>query len=434
MQNRWAIILSRRSALYRTISAILLLLPALQAYAVDRMNLFTPYDWLIERRSGTSCNPFMILVGCESLFKACSFQADDFSRFCSTNSFRKRADTLQLFQDEQDLLAALKGESCPDPRTLLSQKYNLNDDDGMQGLFVPCGKYHLENYLFSFFYQFRHGVMLELHVPVIDMKLDHVHWEPSCKTSTKTFEAAQMTNLVNQVEQVGNMHLYNWHRRGLGDIALMASWQRWFPQRHPLLDRVLLHTHVGLAFPTGKKEDDSLLWAPSFGDNAGPAILGDVTLELRFCSHFAAGIDVDLQYLFGQSRIRRVKSDWAQTDLVFLSKDCVFQVPGFKQQFTLYAEASDIRDAWSLLLAYQFRKQLDSEIFLGDNRFYAPVANSAQKIMEWTAHNVIAGLRFEPLDRQSNWIPDGEILVKHCFNGERVIGADTITLSLGWRF
>ena len=72
------------------------------------LNLFNPYDVLLIPRLWPYTN-WQINIADEVATHARSFQADD-DDLC--DSWRKRKDILQLWQDEQDALAAVKCNVC----------------------------------------------------------------------------------------------------------------------------------------------------------------------------------------------------------------------------------------------------------------------------------------------------------------------------------
>lgn len=398
-------------------------------------NLFNPYDWLLIRYSidrGCHC----LNASYEHLFNARSYQADE-NESCGSNQFRKRADILQLFQDEQDFLAALKGSEFEAEAALLAQKYNLNDDDSTIGICTPCGNLEADNFMFSYHYQLPHQFFLTLYLPIVRMQLKNVRWIPSRNTSSKSFEDNFTNNLITGMERFGGLCLYNWRRIGVGDLTLQASWGKRFLQRRPWLKQVRLHLRGGVTIPTGKKEDDNIMFGTPFGTEGGGGFMGAGTLEFRFGQYLTVGGDVELVYAFGNTRARRIKTDVAQTDFLFINKAIAYKSIGFTEHFTLFAEATDFWKNLSLSIAYQYTKQQDDELFINNYRTDHFVLNSAQKLQEWTTHSIVAGIHWDGLDsyEPTRWGPPRfTFMVKHGFNGQRAILADTVTFSFEWDF
>lgn len=393
---------------------------------IPHLNLFNPYDWLV-RGNDRAGACWQWTVGYEGEFNQRSYQADE-DENGNSNCFRKRADVLQLYQDEQDLLAALKGDEFTTELGQLSTKFNLNDDDGTYGLFIPCGSFNVHNILLSARYYLSNAFYVSAHLPIVSMELKDVAWNPSPKNTNQTFDSQITEDLVTDIEQIGNINLHNWKRTGVGDLALMGWWGRDFHQTRPFLQNVYLGLRGGLIFPTGKDTDENVMLGLPFGHDAGVGILGGGHLEMTFCDYYHFGIDGELLHLFGETRDRRIKTDAAQTDLVFLSKVCAFAEPGFTQHFTLYLGAEDFCWGLSTRLAYQYTRQQEDKLFLGSDHFDSVTANSAESLQDWTTHSLVFNIAYDFYREGCDpaFRPHISFFVKHGFNGSRAILADTI--------
>ena len=392
------------------------------------LNLFNPYDWLITPPD-RPCGSWQIEVGYEGLVHQKSYQADEDINGVS-RCFRKKADVLQLYQDQQDFLAALKGPGFATALAQLSQEFNIDDDDGTQGLFIPCGKFDLNNILVSAYGYLPYGFIVSFHMPILSYRLKDVFWKASPLNTNTTFESQiEVNNFINAVEQAGNINLYNWREEGIGDIAFLVRWARHFPQMRPLLQNVYLSFRTGLTIPTGKRSDQNVLLGLALGNDASAGILIAGTLEMLFCHNYLFGVDAELLHLFGDTRPLRIKTDPAQTDLVFLNKACAYTEPGFTQHFSLYGKGYFWDSGVSVMAAYQYTKQQESKLYLTTDQFDPVIANSAEKIQTWTTHSAIFSANFDFYNECDNscWKPYISILYKHGFNGSRAILADTIT-------
>lgn len=390
-------------------------------------NLFNPYDvLLLPPVRPNECWQFT--VAGEWVIKERSYQSAE-DEYGEVNCFRKHADPLQLYQDEQDFLAALKGNDYTAARSQLGQQFNIDDDNGTEGLLIPCGKFDAQNWMFSARRYLNHGFFFSLHLPLISMKLKNVSWRPGPNNTITTFDSEVTNDFVAAIEQVGHINLYDWHRVGIGDLAAIMWWQEHFPQARPILHDVRLQARGGFLFPTGSKIDNNVMLGLPFGYDASLGIIFGGNLELTLGHYCLFGIDVELLYLFGKTRQRRIKTDEAQTDLLFLQKACTFTEPGFTQHYTLYGRFQNFWRGASLGLAYQYTKQQDTFIFLGTDHFNASLANTAESLQDWTVHNIVASVNYdfygECYDRA--YKPYVSLLYKHGFNGSRSVVADTIT-------
>lgn len=401
---------------------------------MPHFNLFNPYDCLVTPGRVSLCNA-QIVGAYEYAFHGCGYQTAENER-SNSNCFRKRADILQLYQNEQDALAALKGDIFTSARSQLSQKFNINDDDGSLGLFIPCGKMHISNFMLSARYGFNENFSVSAHLPVISMHLRDVSWKKSPTSNLESFEDNMTIDFIAELERIGNMHLMGWERTGIGDLAALVWWEHYFPQARPILVGTMLNGRLGFTFPTGKKEEGDYIFCPPFGNGAGVGLLGGAHLDLYFTHCIHAALDVELLYLWGRNQIMHIKTDAAQTDLLFLQRACVFKKPGFTQHFTLSLGAQNFYDRLSLDCSYQFTKQQDTQLYIDSPTFNPIIANAAESLQEWTTHSFVFGLSYDlrTYEHPQAWEPYLEVIFKHGFNGERAVLMNSITGLIGIEF
>lgn len=408
-------------------SLLVLALVTLNAYGViPGFNFFTPYDVLITPPEKPDvCWQFSL--GYEGAVQSRSYQADE-DENGNSQCFRKRADILQLWQDEQDLLAALKGDDFTTELGMLSQQFNLADDDGTFGLFVPCADFSAHNIMLSALSYISDSFAVSVHLPIISMKLKDVSWNKSARNTNETFDGQIIDDFVAEIERIGSISLYDWNRTGVGDLACLLSWARYFPQAGRLLHNVHLGVRTGMTFPTGKNADPDILFGVPFGYNAGIGIVLGGNLELWLADYYRLGIDIDLLQLFGKTAEYRIKTDIAQTDLVFLNKVLAYNEPGFIQHYTLYCAAYNFCRGLGARCAYQYTKQQDDKLFLRSNHFDCIVANSAESLQEWTTHSFIFNVNYDFYHGENNsaYKPHISLFYKHGFNGSRATLLDTV--------
>lgn len=390
------------------------------------LNLFNPYDWLITPPD-RPCGSWQVEVAYEGAFDQHSFQADEDSKGIS-HSFRKRADVLQLYQDQQDFLAALKGPGYENALAQLSQQFNIDDDNGTQGLFIPCGTFDFNNLMISAYHYLPSGFIVQLHLPILSYRLKNVRWKPSPLNTNTSFDSQILVHeFIAAVGRAGNINLYDWSRAGIGDLAALVRWAKFFPQARPLLQNVYLSFRTGLTIPTGKHTDPNLLLGLPLGNDANVGILLAGVLEMFFCNYYSFGIDAEFIHLFGDTRNRRIKTDPAQTDLLFLNETCVYFEPGFTQHFSLWAKGYFGRTGAYAMAAYQYIKQQDSKLYLTDDSFDAVIVNTAENVQSWTAHNAIFSINWDLYKNDCSYHPLFSLLFKWGFNGSRAIVLDTVT-------
>ena len=286
--------------------------------------------------------------------------------------------------------------------------------------------------MFSLWYNFSHiNLRLAAHLPYIDARLKNVLW----KDIAPEPEGFTAQDYVNALEQLGHIDLGGWHRRGIGDLATLFYWFGDNPQAKRYLKNVRLALRGGLTFPTGKKSDQNKLFAFPFGYGAGLGIIGAGTIELWFGHSIRGGIDAELLQLFGSSQRRRIKTDFGQTDLLFLTSASTYREFGFTQHYTLFTEAAHFWRGLSAKLAYQYTKQQESKLFVCSDHFNLLAVNSAENLDEFTTHHIIFNISYDFYKgEEKRFKPYLQFFYKHGFNGKRAMLLDTFTASLSVSF
>ena len=317
----------------------------------------------------------------------------------------------------------------------LSQLFNINDENGTQGIYCPTGSCMCRSiFMISQRFYFNYGLSLGLHLPVYQMKLDNIRWKSinTCTTSEQLLEP----DFLEHVRTLSSLNLRGWNRTGIGDFVAQLTWMKDFPQTKAFLDNVRVQMRLGLNFPTGKLQDEDLLFAFPFGNDGSWGLQWAGGLDLTFCSMLRGGVDVEFLYLFGNTRCRRVKTVCNQTDLMFLASVPAFREFGLGQQYNLYLESCNFWRGLSCKLNYQFLKRNDDRLDVCSDRLDTIVINSAESLQDWTAHSLIFGARYDfcrdyPEARVQ---PSLIAWVKWGFNGKRALLANTLGLQLSLAF
>ncbi len=393
-------------------------------------NLFAPNDlWL--------CKPYLTPsnigfdLGYEQTIGGRAYQyAED--ELGNSNCFRKRGDLLQLFGDRQDLLAALKGDVFAAERTQIAQRYNLIDDDGTFGLFIPHGDIEIRQALFSARWRINSSFSLMASIPLVSYKLNHVWWSKAPGNHADSFDSQLTDDLVRDVGAVGGANFFDTAQSGFGDLPLQVRWARSFPQAREILKNVSLDARLGVLLPTGKKEDARALFAPGLGYGGGFGIPGGIQLRLQFGRYIHAGVDVDLLYCFGDTQERKIRTDRAQTDLALIARKSTYKDPGLRQKFTLFVEGARMLGGLVWRVGYQYLKQNESRLYVNSFDTDAVIVNGAENLQLWTDHSALAMLAYDFVGSCSSM--RAGLTFKWGFNGQRALAMDTITAHIGCDF
>ncbi len=407
--------------------------------ALPPINLFRPSDRFLMPEPIMCCWGSQLSIGYEGAFHIRGFRDDEdfLLQACINEStgIEKKTNVLDIYQTRQNVLAGLKGLGCETSESQLAQLFNINDENGTQGIYCPTGCLHVPlNLLISQRFYFNYGLSLGLHLPVYQMKLDNIRWKSinTCTTSEQLLEP----DFLEHVRTLSSLNLRGWNRTGIGDFVAQLTWMKDFPQTKAFLDNVRVQMRLGLNFPTGKLQDEDLLFAFPFGNDGSWGLQWAGGLDLTFCSMLRGGVDVEFLYLFGNTRCRRVKTVCNQTDLMFLASVPAFREFGLGQQYNLYLESCNFWRGLSCKLNYQFLKRNDDRLDVCSDRLDTIVINSAESLQDWTAHSLIFGARYDFCKDypEARVQPSLIAWVKWGFNGKRALLANTLGLQLSLAF
>jgi hypothetical protein len=399
---------------------------------IPRLNLFQPYDILIvpERIGNTH---FTFQVGYEASLHTHGFRADDDEKL---DRWRKRVNPLQLWQDTQNGTTALRG--IGDHKLIDELLPFLYDhyDHAMPRCFIPSGRLDVHaNLMLSAQFYLPHNLIFGLYLPWYSVERKNVHWRDA--RTHELFEELPLDECLSKLEKIGHINLrQGWKRSGIGDLATLVWWFKNYPQLKRHLRDVRLGARGGLLFPTGKKGDEERLLGLPFGHDGSLGILFGGTLELGLNHYIILGADIEFIHLFGNTRLRRVRVDPAQTDLLLMTRLPAFRDPGFIQHYTLFIQALRFYRGLSLTLAYQYTKQNNDKLFLSSDRFDSRFADCSESLDDWTVHNLVFKLNYDffGLYHDHPIQPSIAAFYKLGLNGKRSIVADTLGATVSISF
>ena len=409
-------------------------------HAFPPINLFKPSDRPMQPEP-LPCWSSQFTIGYEGALKVKGFRDDDndCQQICihASNDIKKKTNVLHIYGAEQNGLAALKGFDSVTKPGQLSQLFNINDENGTQGFFRPCGEYKIPmNLMLSQRFYFNHGLHFGLHLPVYSMELKNVSWQKL--NGSVTGEQNLEDDLLRSIREVAGLNVCGWKRTGIGDLIAQLVWMRDYPQAKPLLENVRVQARLGAVFPSGKKTAPDDIVAFPFGNDGSWGIQFAGGIDLDFCWALRGGVDVEFIYLFGNERCRRIKTVCNQTDLLFLTKLPVFREFGLNQQYNIYLETCNLfRSGLSLKANYQFLKQNEDRLFAFSDRYDTEIINSSENVQDWTAHSLILMARYDISHHfeEKRWYePTLTGWFKWGFNGKRALLANTLGVQLSINF
>lgn len=393
---------------------------------VASMNLLLPYETLLRPKYDNK-DKAQFFFQVETGFADTAFGEDG-----------RVPSVLNIYQCEQDALEMLDG-FC-DTSVIGQKRIQLDaQDDGVRGHFKVCGDFHLKlAATFNARFFFADDWALGIYLPFYSMALNNVAWLDQTRNVTDAdirVHEFLTDNFFANVKSLGKcLELGDWNRSGLGDLTVFAEWFHDFQQYKPLLKNVRLNWRVGLLFPTGKRTDEDKIMAIPFGYDGAFGIPFGVGLDINLAHYLNVGLDVQLTHIFGNTRSRRIRTAFTQTELLLLEKVQAYKEFGLTQKFNLYAETTF--RGFSGLLAYQYMKHGDDTLRPTVDCYNFQVINSAEHLQEWTIHQMITNFNYDfgYLYEDARVRPQVALFARLPFNGKRAITVSTVGAMISFDF
>jgi len=336
-----------------------------------------------------------------------------------------RVNALRIWDCEQRSLSMLKGAPTNSPIARKNEEIEAIPDlttDPCAGQFLVRGDLKMDAAVTLVGrYAPKRDWFFTLFMPFYAMRLIDVSW---CDMTTNTELKEDLTDCLSKyTRELGCLDICDWTRRGLGDLACMVDWLRDFPQGKEYLQNVRINARVGLTIPTGLKCDEDKIMAFSFG-NDGCCTMpfgGGLTIMVR--PHIILGVDVQLTHTFGNARLRRIKTDLDQTELLLLNKARAYRDYGLTQRFNLRFGVHRFWHGTSIRLGYQYIKHGDDSLALCTSEFSQSVANTSKQLEDWTMHHFVGYLENDfssVMSPDSSVQPRLALFARVPFNGKRV--------------
>lgn len=309
------------------------------------------------------------------------------------NMFSQPTNVLQIFNCTQNALAMLNGFPANNPISVLNAEINATDN-GTRGHFSVTGDLKMDwTFALTSRYFFFENFCFAAYLPFYGVKLTNVNWVD--QTADQTAEDVTVKELLTDnifaiTEQLGGLQLKNWHRQGPGDLVALIEFFKDFHQeeRRPMLKEVDLNGRFGFNIPTGKRQNENLVMAVPFGYDGAYGVFGGGGIDIILSYIMKLGLDVELLHLFGNTRLRRIKTDIDQTELLLLQKVYAYRDWGLYQRFNLYAKVYNFCRGGGLKLGYQFFKHDADTLSFDTCTFSTNVANTAPDLQEWVMHHM----------------------------------------------
>lgn len=377
---------------------------------LSAMNLIKPYNIFL--RPEYRDKPIQFIVMAEKGFQARGYD-------CEGN----HTNIMRFLNCDQNALKMLEGFDLQSKIGQLREEIG-GIDDGIRGHFCVGGNLDSAGASFSTRFFFPYDISLGFYVPFYTMRLGNVVWHELTEDPDDPIKELLTDNFFAHVKELGCLNLCGWRRTGLGDITILAEWLRDFNQTKPFLKNVRLNGRFGINFPTGLKQSEDNILAFSFGNDGAWSLIFAGGLDLTLGTYFKTGFDVELSHIFGFTKVRRIKTNKCQTELLLLQKCMAYKDYALRQQFTLYVQLDNLFEGLLCKFGYQFFKHGEDTLSLNSNEISSEIANTAESLMDQTTHNFLFNIAYDFSKYMSNdtsIVPTVSCFAAIPFNGKRAV-------------
>lgn len=428
---------------HRSLLFILCAITQLVHADLPPLGLFVPYDINLVQKKPAPGRWQTIILG-ENSYTSKGYATD------SREEITRVVDVLQTYEPAQNVVSMYQGFNSTDniANTLTTPFTQLLDSiaggagggvSGLgNGLFQPTGKLSCGQLSLGITYGCGQHFYVSTYLPFYFAKLSCVQWQ--YLGNNNLFSGQQIQNeLVDSFAQDAleyfDLDIGNWTRKGLGDLAVIAEWQRDFPQRRPTLKNVQINARLGLTFPTALANCQTVIMPINFGADGAVGVPFGGGLTLYLGQFFDFGFSGQFWYYWSNQKLRRIKTFPTQTTLLLpiLTQTC--KQFSIIQNFNITGAFHGFLNRFTIKGVYQYwRKGQDTLIPLSPN-FNFEVVNSAHNLDEQTRHQITILATYSPhSDDFKKCFPQGEIFWKVGVNGMRSAFASTYGAQLSLAF
>lgn len=273
------------------------------------------------------------------------------------------------------------------------------------------------------------GGWVTLNVPVISKQLDGIMIKDLTNATTPDdvkLKDFVTNNLAANVLSLSDLDLSSWSQIGLGDLSLTLEGVSMVYHDDNFNKMVALFSKLGILFPTSREKDEDKAFSMPLGNDGAwgmPFGLGLKYLVIPY--HFACGIDGDVTWLWDQTRVRRLKTDKAQTEFLLLNKAKATKRFGLTWQAHAFVEFFKFLKGFSAKAHYQYVCHQQDKLLTKEEGFVGDIINSVQSLKGWDVHNVIFSLSYDfsvhyP-ENSMRFVPLVQLFYKLGVSGTRVI-------------
>lgn len=397
--------------------------------------LFVPYDINIKQRKPGKSNWQAIVLG-ENSYHIQGYATD-------TPKEEKTfiVNPLQVYEPIQNIVSMYQGydingsitQTISTPFTELLDSIAGGPGGGVSnyqnGIFKPSGELSSAQLALGTTYGIGHNFYISAFLPFYFAKLCNVCWDYKGNNALFSDEKIQKELIdsfyQDSIEYFG-LNVGGWKRRGIGDLAIIAEWQKDFPQiQRKTLRNVQINARLGMTFPTGKKPFQNIIMPINFSAGTIGVPFGG-GLNLNLGSIVEIGFSGQFWYYWSNEQVSRIKTFPTQTTLLLPTLANVQKEFAIVQNFNLNAVIYSFCKRFGLKSFYEYWRKGDDRVIPLSSNFNFATANSDLSLAEQTRHQFCFMLMYAPQkDDFKKVIPQFEFFWKISVNGMRTATAST---------
>ena len=405
--------------------------------AITPLGMFAPYDINIKLKKPAAHNIQINFLE-EHSFNIKGYATNEKEDEIFT------VDPLQIYEKQQNLISMYQGidttnAKLPQLLDSIASGAGGGVSNYQNGLFTPTGKLSCNQFAANVTYGLDHFVYLSAYLPFYSAALTVLAWNYTGNNTLFAGEAIQqeiIASFSQDAQKYFDLNINSWKQHGIGDLTLLAEWQRDFPQlRRTVLKSVQANLRIGISIPTAARTNEHIIMPIPFGADGVITIPFGGGLGIALGEIAEIGFSGQFWYLWNTEKLRRIKTFPTQTTLLFPTLTETYKESAIWQNFNLHAQLFTPCKRFSFKAVYQhWKKQKDTLIPI-DANFNFEVVNSALSSEEASRHDIFFVIAYSPKQEDfSKVIPQLELFAKATFGGTRAAIASTLGAQLSLIF
>lgn len=299
------------------------------------------------------------------------------------------------------------------------------------------GKFSVEEFVFNYRQNILLGFFAELNIPIRKLKtgcLTLVDRSPESTTPGEVFTKTDQAwvNFRDNLDTILQEYGFDCYSPGsqhtsLGDIALLAGWQRTFRALPSFFRYIKLSLKLGVLFPSGNIRDFQKPFSiePGYNGHLGIPARADVIFGLSHDIYWGnyAGF---LTFSSKEHDRYPIKTDLHQNGFIKLFRARVRESAGNLFDFGTYLKLDHFFKGLSALAGYSYNRQTKTTLTLLDscNHTTNEIINDDNRLKNWHMHVLHVWAEYDfsihKFFRQRRWKPRVSLFYDHPFSGKRI--------------